>query len=296
MSRRHAFVCSAVLLLAGPARAACPPPGETVVSLQDLKATDWKQPEAEDTRQVLALGLLHCLGDPSPLVRDELAYEALQHWMRTGRLTAPTVRALRTHLLAALAAPPDTAGYTQPFAALVLAEVARLDRLHANLSDTERAELVAAATRWLAGWRDYRAFEAPSGWRHGVAHGADLMLQLALNKKLQRADADAVLKAIASQVMPPGAVAYQHGEADRLAAPVYHLAQGPLLSTADWQHWFSALTQSRERRPVNAVNLAAKHNLSIFLNSLYVAVQEAGSAELKARLLPGLKSALREAR
>jgi hypothetical protein len=293
MRLRRALVSAA--LLAGSAAATCPPQGETSASLQALKAGEWKQPEAEDLRQLLALALLDCLSDPSPFLRDEVAYEALQHWMRTGRLTPATLHALRVQLLAALAAPPDPAGFTQPFAALVLAEVARVDRLHANLSDAERAELAAAATRWLAGWRDYRAFEAPEGWRHGVAHGADLMLQLALNKKLHRAQADAMLKAIATQVMPPGAVAYQHGEADRLAAPVYYLAHGSLLSTTDWQHWFSALVEGRERRPINAVNLAAKHNLSSFLNSLYVAVQEVGNAEVKARLLPGLKSALREA-
>lgn len=293
MNLRQLLVTAA--LLAGPAAATCPPPGETVASLQALKATEWKQPEADDARQALALGLLDCLSDPSPLLRDEVAFEALQHWMRTGRLAASTLQALRTQLLAMLAQPPDPAGFTQPFAALVLAEVARVDRLRANLNEVERAELLAAATRWLAGWRDYRAFEAPEGWRHGVAHGADLMLQLALNKQLQRAQADALLKAIAGQVMPPGAVAYQHGEADRLAAPVYYLAHGTLLSTTDWQHWFSALVERRERRPINAVNLAAKHNLSIFLNSLYVAVQEAGNADVKARLLPGLRSALREA-
>ncbi|MBL8306856.1 MAG: hypothetical protein JNM33_09180, partial [Rubrivivax sp.] len=44
-----------------------------------------------------------------------------------------------------------------------------------------------------------------------------------------------------------------------------------------------------------AVTLGQKHNLSAFLNSLYVATREVGSAELQARLLPGLKKALREA-
>jgi len=260
-----------------------------------MKAANWKLPDDDAARQALALGLLDCLSDPRPLLRDELAFEGLQHGMRTGRLDLATLQALRVRLLALLAAPPDAAGFTQPFAALVLAEVARVDRLQGNLNEAERAELVDAATRWLAGWRDYRAFALPEGWRHGVAHGADLMLQLALNPRLQRAQADALLNALATQVMPPGVVAYQHGEADRLAAPVYYLARSTLLDAGDWQRWFSALAARRERQPLSPTTLAQKHNLSAFLHSLYVVVQEAGSAEVKARLLPGLRLALRAA-
>lgn len=50
--------------------------------------------------------------------------------------------------------------------------------------------------------RDLRGFDAVQGWRHGVAHGADLLLQLALNPALRRVQAEALLAAIASQVLP----------------------------------------------------------------------------------------------
>jgi len=89
--------------------------------------------------------------------------------------------------------------------------------------------------------------------------------------------------------------AWRHGEADRLAAPVFYLARGALLASADWERWFTELAARRQRTPVSSATLAQKHNLQIFLNSLYVAVQEAGTPELQARLLPGLRKALREA-
>jgi len=284
-----------LLAAAGGCVAACPPAGETRASLQALKAAEWKQPVENDKRQVLALALLDCLSDPDPWLRDAVTYDALQNWMRTGRLDEATVAAVRQRLLATLAAPPDSAGFAQPFAVLVLAEVARVDRLRGNLSDDERAALVVQGTRWLSGWRDPRAYDEKEGWRHGVAHGADLMLQLALNKRLQRAQADALLGAIASQVMPPGDNAWRHGEPDRLAAPVFYLAQGVLLEPADWERWLIELALKRQRTPINSTALAQRHNLLAFLNSLYVAAQEAGSAEARARLLPGLRKALREA-
>ena len=282
-----------LVALAGTATATCPPQGETTVSLQALKADKWLRPDTE--RQALALALLDCLSDPSPLLRDGIAFEGLQFWMRSGKIDKPTLQALRLRLMAMLAAPADPAGFTQAFAALVLAEVARVDRLQGHLSDEERAALVDQATNYLAGVRDYRGYDEQEGWRHGVAHGADVMLQLSLNKRLQRSQADALLAAIASQVLPPGEVAYRHGETDRLAAPVFYLAQGALLASADWERWFLALAERRQRTPTSAVSLAQRHNLSSFLNSLYVAVQEAGPPDLQARLLPGLRKALREA-
>jgi hypothetical protein len=288
---------SLVLLLAtaGSCFATCPPAGESRATLQALKAGEWKEPADAERRQALALALLDCLSDPDPWLRDAVTFDALQNWMRTGRLDDTTLRSLRIQLLALLAAPPDAAGFTQPFAALLLAEVARVDRLRGNLNDEERAALVSQGIRWLAGWRDVRAYDEQDGWRHGVAHGADLMLQLALNKRLQRPQADALLAAVASQVLPPGNGAWRHGEADRLAAPVFYLAQGPLLASADWERWLTELAARRQRTPVNGATLAQKHKLSIFLNSLYVAVQESGTPEVQARLLPGLRKALREA-
>ncbi len=290
------FARGALLLAAaGSCFATCPPAGESRASLQALKTGEWKEPAAAETRQALALALLACLSDPDPWLRDAVAFDALQHWMRTGRLDDATLRSLRAQLLALLAAPPDPAGFTQPFAALVLAEVARVDRQRGHLGDEERAALVTQGTRWLAEWRDGRAYDEQEGWRHGVAHGADLMLQLALNKRLSRSQADALLAAVASQVMPSSGSAWRHGEADRLAAPVFYLAQGALLASADWDRWFTELAARRQRTPVNTATLAQKHNLSVFLNSLYVAVQEAGTLDVQARLLPGLRKALREA-
>lgn len=286
-----------MLLLAagGACPAACPPDGETRASLQALKAAEWKEPADAARRQALALALADCLSDPDPALRDAIAFDGLQNWMRTGRLDEATVATLRQRLLAVLAAPADAAGFAQPFAALVLAEVARVDRLRGGLSDEERGALVTQGAAWLAGWRDTRAFDEKDGWRHGVAHGADLVLQLALNPRLTRAQADVLLGAVGSQVMPAGEHAWRHGEPDRLAAPVFYLARSALLETADWERWLTGLALKRQRTPINAMTLAQKHNLSLFLNSLYVATQEAGSAEVKARLLPGLRQALREA-
>jgi Protein of unknown function (DUF2785) len=296
MSLCARFAALALALCAsGASLAACPPDGHTRASLDALKAAQWRVGGADPdaARRALAVGLLDCLADPDPALRDEIAFEALQAWMRGRALDTATVQALRLRLMATLAAPADAAGFAQPFAALVLAEVARVDRLQPYLDAAERAAVVDAATRYVSGVRDYRGFDAREGWRHGVAHGADLMLQLSLNPQLLPAQAGAMLDAIATQVMPPGAQFYRYGEPSRLAAPVFWLGRRDSLSAAQWQAWFDALmARQAPTDPPTDPGLAQRHNLAAFVSALYVSVQEQGDAAQRERMLPALRKAL----
>jgi hypothetical protein len=282
-----------VLLGAGVARAACPPAGETRASLQALKEAQWRAPGRDDAAGHQALGLVDCLADPDPVLRDALAFDGLQTLMRAKLVDVATLQTIRARLLSVLAGPADGAGFHQPFAALVLAEVARADRLQPFLSAEQRAQLVEQGSAYLARVRDYRGFDVHEGWRHGVAHGADLMLQLSLNPQLAQAQADTMLTAIAAQVMPAGAQFYQYGEGERLMAPVFYLARRGWWQAEDWERWLAALTA---RLPKDAATtqagLAARHNLGAFVTPLYVSVQESGDPALAKLLLPGLRKAL----
>ena len=111
-------LAAALAFAAAAAGATCPPAGETKDSLLALRKGEWKAPAEDAPRNALALALLDCLSDPDPALRDLVAFDALQNWMRTGRIDGPTLATLRERLLAMLAVPPDPAGFTQPFAAL----------------------------------------------------------------------------------------------------------------------------------------------------------------------------------
>ena len=80
----------------------------------------------------------------------------------------------------------DAAGLAQPFAAMVLVEVARADRIDQHLSAVERTELVQAGSDYLSSVRDYRGYVQKEGWRHAVAHAADLMMCLTQRKQGRR--------------------------------------------------------------------------------------------------------------
>lgn len=270
------------------ATAGCPPAGTDLASLRELKQHEFALADT-GRRDALALQLVDCLADPDPELRDGIAYEGLTAWLRGDQLTP----AARTRLLARLYAlldGEDPQGFARPFAALALAEVARTDRVRPWLDEGQRDAMVTRAADYLAAVRDYRGYDPREGWRHGVAHGADWLMQLALNEKLSRAQAERMLAAIARQVVPESPHAYVFGEPARLARPVLFIARRGVLDEADWQAWFATL-QQRLGGGAQAYRdpawLARKHDLTAFSDSLYVQADQSADARVQ-----GLKTAL----
>lgn len=268
--------------------AACP-----VNALREAKAAKWHLGD-DLRRQELALQTVSCLSSPDPVERDELAFEALQAWMRSDKLDIATVQVLRARLTAQLQA-PDPQGFARPFAALVLADVARVDRIKPYLSTDQRAQLVGAATEYLRGVNDYRGFDEKQGWRHGVAHAADIMLQLSLNPALTRAEHEQMLAAIAGQVAPPGEHFYRYGEGERLAAPIFYLSRVKTLQCGDWDAWFARLAAPPASAGTQQARLARKHNLNGFLQPLYINISESKDEAQRNCLKPLLLRALKQA-
>ena len=233
--------------------------------------------------------LADCLGDPDPAVRDDFAYMLWSEGLRARQLTAPQMRVALRRLTAAMAAQEDELGFRRPFAALALSEIARTDRIAPWLTDAELHALAEAGSAYLSGVTDYRGFEEGEGWRHGVAHGADLMLQLALNPRLTRADADLLLSAIASQVVPGEPVFYHYGEPGRLARPLLFLARRADIDLSAWSAWFEALAAGKAKRlqpPLDSdAKLAAVHNSTAFAQAVYVSAAESQDPQI-ARLAP----------
>lgn len=247
--------------------AICRPAGYDRAQLDVLKANNWTIANDAERNDV-ALGLAECLGDPDSTVRDGIAFEALQHYMRNNLLTHETLAALNTNLQAKLTA-PDPQGFQRPFAALVLADVARTDRIAPWMTPEQRTELIDASIAFMRGITDYRGFTPGEGYRHAAAHASDLMLQLVLNQAVARADLTRIRDAIATQIAPESHF-YIHGESERLAAPILYMAQRNVFSEAEWTAWFVAqadpgpLGASWDDWHTSDRGLARRHNLMAF--------------------------------
>lgn len=278
--------------------ASCPPADWTLESLHALKAAKFAIDDPV-RRNSLALSLDDCLADSDPALRDGIAFDGLSAWMRAGELSESTLHALLRALVPQLApGAQDEAGFAQPFAALALSEIARVDRLHAFLGSDERVGLIDAAVRYLESARDYRGFVANEGWRHGVAHGADLLLQLALNPATVPTEHRRMLTAVAAKVAPAGDHFYIFGESERLARPVLAVALRGTLDATQWSIWIREVTNagpfgSWEHAMQSRSGLARRHNVGSFVLVLYANLREGSDEGARKALLPSVVDALR---
>lgn len=274
---------------AGSAWAACPPKGYDRDGLAALKTEGWRLAE-QDARDALAKALVACLASPDPELRDGMAFDALQTLLRGKGISVDAMNDLYTNLMPMLEGPKG-GGFARPFAALALAEIARADRAAPFLSAERRTALLGAAGRFLAGHDDYRGFDPQEGWRHGVAHGADLLMQLSLNPAFGKPDLARIQDAIAAKVSPTGH-AYTFGESERLARPILFIARRGVFTEAEWSAWLTAVAAFDGDPYGDTAGLARRHNVTAFLSALYVNVS-LGDDAADDGLLPGLEAAIR---
>ncbi|NNE06205.1 MAG: DUF2785 domain-containing protein [Xanthomonadales bacterium] len=263
------------------AQSQCPPEGFSHTALIELKQEDF-QIESDEARNDLAVKLLECTAHPDPAIRDGVAYGGLSTWLRADLLSGITVQHLVDRLLHQLRGTPDTNGFKQPFAALVLSEVVRTDRVTPAFTPETRQELVEAASFYLESVEDYRGFSDREGWRHGVAHGADLVLQLVLNPAIDESQTTRLLEAVRQQVAPENEVFYVYGEPSRLARPVFYAHQRQLLDRDWWVAWLDRVTEATpletwQQAWSSNAGLAKRHNTLAFLVALHFNAVNSGN-------------------
>jgi Protein of unknown function (DUF2785) len=292
----HGVVFSAALLWVAGAAQACPPAGWDRARLEGLKAATFAIADAGE-RERFAEGVVACVASADPFLRDGVAFEALSHMFRNEQLgDAAKVRIARD-LLRRLGS-RERLGFEAPFAALVLAEVVRADRLKAYLPADLRAAIGEGAVTFVAGVRDYRGFDEREGWRHGVAHGADLLMQIARNPAYaDRAYLGRLRDTVAAQVAPAGHF-YIYGEPERLMYPIIFLAQRKVFTGAEWGAWFervvaAAPLASWDAAFASQMGLAKRHNTRAFLYAVWLnaKVSENGDDDI---LLAGAEAGLRK--
>lgn len=280
----------------------CEPMGFDKAKLLELRENKFILQD-DATRQSLALALLECLSDKDPKIRDGVAYEALATWMRDKELNAETIRTLKQTLLeivedGEIKGKKDDEGYARPFAALILSEIARVDRVSPFMSNYDRTAFVAAASDYMASIDDYRGYDDKNGWRHNVAHGADWLMQLSLNEQITKEDFDRIRGAVESQIRADSQHSYIHGEAARLARPILFLARRGAFTQTEWTTWLKDISAPAPLDSWGAAfrsesGLAQRHNTKAFLNAIYLNASLSQNDGTR-QLLPGTIEALKQ--
>ena len=299
MKHSHLFLLAVTALIAtacqqqsiAQTQNSCAPLGYDKAALLALRDNQFAITDATKRNQ-FALELVPCLSHPDPVLRDQIAYEGLSHLLRQEKISTDTVIKLQETLVAILQdSATNTQGFSKAFAALALSEIARVDRITPIFTAEQRAEIVNTAINYMQSITDYRGYDEAQGWRHGVAHTADLMLQLALNDQIDKAQLLGLRDAIASQISPTGEHFYIYGESERLARPILFIARRNVFTQEDWSLWFDNLAAPAPMESWNDAfssqeGLAKLHNLKAFATTIYLNADFSENDGIKA-LLPG---------
>lgn len=293
MAWRGVAFAAALFWGAGTAQA-CPPAGWDRARLESLKAASFEIANTGE-RERFAEAVVACVASADPFLRDGVAFEALSHMFRKEQLGDAVKIRIARELLRRLAS-REASGFEAPFAALVLAEVVRADRLKAYLPGDVRSAIGEGAVTFVTGVRDYRGFDEREGWRHGVAHGADLLMQIARNPAYaDRAYLGRLRDAVGAQIAPAGHF-YIYGEPERLMYPVLFLAQRKAFVAAEWRAWFERVTgdaHSWADAFASQKGLARRHNTKAFLYAVWLNAKISENADDDV-LLEGAEAALRK--
>jgi len=274
----------------------CPPEGYDLDKLRALRLQHFELKD-DAQRQTLARDLLACLADADAERRDKVAYEAYATWRHSKALSAQTWAFVEHSLKTRLEdAATDPAGVSKPFAALVLAEAVKADRAAPYLSDKERSGLLDSSIRYFVDIRDYRGFDDDVGWRHGVAHAADLLGELALHPGFGKVELDRILAALLTQIVSRDTHSYIYGEIERFANAVAAVASRNLHSQEEWKNWIEKAVSPTPFENWAATfwsqsGLAKRHDTMIFLLSLYAIASQSSHTSIS-RLAPFIAQAM----
>lgn len=250
------------------------------------------------------------LDSPDPHLRDELAYEALAHWIYAERrfdaqALAPYIERLRARAMQGLGQCPgggagDDAGkgageglYGRSFALLVLSVAAAADDDRPLLADDAFHGLVDLGIEALGRECDLRGYDPAHGWGHATAHAADLLKFLARNPRLRQQEQARIVAAIEGRLVSAGQV-FAWGEDARLAAALAAVASRADARDAPLLAWFARLEQQagglhdRFDGPA-CTRLLAQRNALAHLAAL---LDPAALGPDRAPLLQGLRHAL----
>jgi|CXWL01.1.fsa_nt_gi hypothetical protein len=296
---RNLFLAAALVLAVVPAAgaqqpASCPPPGYDRARLEALQSAEFEIAGARERRR-FARAIVACVASPDPWLRDQIGFESLSHMLRERQLDVPTQTALVSDLLPRLES-AEPSGFERPFAALVLSELVRSDRLTPFLSEAARADALTRSLAYFVAVRDYRGFHESEGWRHGVAHGSDLLLQFAASPATQRDDLIRIRDAIATQIAPEGH-SYIYGEFERLARPILVIAQRGIFTAEEWSAWLAQISApaplaSWRDAFSSQAGLARKHNVAAFVYVVWANASLSQDEGVRS-LMRGAEAALR---
>lgn len=225
--------------------------------------------------QMLLESFCHYIGDPDPVLRDDLNYPAFATWANSNAFYSDETAAQLIERLTGndymgykIGSVDDDAVFKRSFSALIVAVLLNRHMDQPYLSEAQLVQTGTRALSWFSQEQDWRSFVNEKGWAHSLAHTADLFDQLLSCPDMWPIFLVPVLEAFSNKLAEPNAVLTGEEDERFVTAIVKPFFESDVLSEIEKQNWIEVIgnrldTAASQDRKVLAVN--NKH----FLRSLY---------------------------
>lgn len=240
--------------------------------LQLVQQQESFSPSSDATFQ-LALSMMEHVGDPDPVLRDELIYSTLQSWIIEGGFQPQQLRQLLSiamddaHLFYRIGEEKTNSVFVRSFSVLILPLILWADRQVSFFDESDIRMIVYKLTDYISREIDLRGYTGETGWAHAVAHAADAVEDVAQSMYIRPEDLRGFLEAFKSQLRQ-AQYTFIHEEDERMVSAVVTLLNRNLLEDKEIRSWIADLgdTSKVGDPPVDLVSMT---NIKNFLRSLY---------------------------
>ncbi|QKS58246.1 DUF2785 domain-containing protein [Paenibacillus barcinonensis] len=231
----------------------------------------------------LALHMMHHIGSPDPVLRDELIYFTMAEWIGQHVFSDEQLKALlllamdEEHLFYRIGEQGTDSVFTRAFSVLMLPPILGVDRQRPFLHRDEIHWIKERLITYLRGEMDVRGYVENKGWAHAPAHAADAVEDLAKSPYLARTDLLELLHALSIKVMESNQV-YIYDEDQRMAQAAMTILGRNLLEQAELEDWVKLLQDARSEDEDEGRTLQQFSQLSLnirmFMQSLYFVIRD----------------------
>ncbi|MCH4889957.1 DUF2785 domain-containing protein [Acidaminobacter sp. JC074] len=240
--------------------------------LLDIKKNDYKLQGNKD--EYIKAMMLH-IGDPDPVLRDDLIYPTLLHWIEINReLDKDTLSRMFDDLLSDnyifynIDKKDETSVYRRTFSTLTLNPILCVHEEEPFLSEDQMDAFRNKMIDYINKENDFRGYDDIHGWAHAFAHWSDTNFFYTLGLENPTDMCMAVLSTIQNNILRIK-TPLSREEDERLATNIVYEYIGESMITpvifSSWLQGFNRVFEIEDKMHRSSAKVNVKH----FLRSIY---------------------------
>lgn len=227
---------------------------------------------------IYSLEMMDNIGSTNSILRDDLIYATLLHWISNGIFDFKELKYLLDisldddHLFYKLGEINEDSIFKRSFSVLVVALILHEHRKSPFLTNENLYDTKIQLIKYMIKESDLRGYIEIKGWAHSVAHCADALDELSKCSIFNKNDLIEILHSIKVKVYISNYV-YIDEESERMVSVVESIFKSKKLDSSEILDWIQTFTiHCRDITYIEKFHM--KVNIKSFLRSLYFRIFE----------------------